>query len=320
MTYTSDIHSRLKLPLFMAPMFQISNPAMVIAACRSGVIGSFPTANCRTPEELDSWLALIAGEIGPQDAPVAVNLIIKSPRLAADLECLVRNRVELVITSVGSPKPVIGPLHDIGCKVLADVANVEHARKAVATGVDGLILLTAGAGGQTGWANGFSFVRAVRSFYDGMIVLAGGIADGAALWGAEALGADFGYMGTRFIATEESPAAETYKEMLVASEFDDVVLTRAFSGLETNMLLPSIIASGFDPAALNERASFDAAAQAFGGGAPEGAPRRWRDIWSAGHSVSGIRTVMGISELVAELETEYTEARERSLAREAIGS
>ena len=305
MTIPQEFRARTRLPLLMAPMFQISNPAMVISACRAGIIGSFPTANCRTTEELNSWLDQIDAELGPEDAPWAANLIIKSPRLDADLDCLVKHRVNLVITSVGSPRSVIEPLHAIGCKVLADVATVEHAKKAIAAGVDGLVLLSAGAGGQTGWANGFAFVRAVRSFYDGIIALAGGIIDGTALRAAEVLGADLGYMGTPFIATAESPVADNYKKMLVDSEFDDIVLTRAFSGLETNMLRPSIIASGMDMALLDKTADFAVAARTFGGEAAETSPRRWRDIWSAGHSVSGVREVTGICELVSKIGSEY---------------
>jgi nitronate monooxygenase len=192
MMMPASLSSRLKVPLIMAPMFQISCPEMVIAACKAGAIGSFPTINARGGEELDRWLGQIRDALGPDDAPFAPNLIMMSPTLGDDLDLVLKHKVEVVITSVGSPKPVIGPLHDAGCLVLADVATVQHARKAADAGVDGLILLTAGAGGQTGWANGFAFVRAVRQFFDGIIVLAGGVSDGAALWAAETLGCDLG--------------------------------------------------------------------------------------------------------------------------------
>src|SRR6187401_1221179 len=230
MSLPISLKNRLRLPLIAAPMFLVSGPALVKAACNAGVIGSFPTANCRTLSELDRWLAEIKAETAGA-APFCPNLIVhrSNPRLADDLAAVLRARPEMVITSVGSPEPVMGPLKDAGCLVLADVASVRHAEKAVAAGVDGLVLLTAGAGGQTGWANPFAFVRAVRQFYRGPVVLAGGISDGHALRAAITLGADLAYMGTRFIATEESMASGKHKDMLVASELDDVVLTSAFT-------------------------------------------------------------------------------------------
>ena len=303
---------RLTLPLIAAPMFRVSSPALVAAACREGVIGGFPTANCRSAVELDSWLTALNSELGRAAAPVCPNLIMRSDRLAQDLACLVRHRVEMVITSVGSPAPAVEALHDIGCLVFADVASVRHARRAIEAGADGLILLTAGAGGQTGWANGFAFTRAVRAFFDGPLVLAGGVSDGVSLLAAEVLGCDLAYMGTKFIATQESMASPEYKQMLVDSEFDDVVLTRAFTGLETNMLKPSILAAGLDLAKLPQDISAAGAAALYGG---EGgaSPRRWRDIWSAGHSVSGVSAVPSVHDLIGQIATEYRAAR-RTLA------
>jgi nitronate monooxygenase len=299
---------RLRLPLIAAPMFRVSGPALVAGACREGVIGAFPTANCRSVEELDAWLATLKAELGGAAAPVCPNLIMRHDGLAQDLACLVRHRVEMVITSVGSPAPAVAALHEIDCLVFADVASIRHARRAVEVGADGLILLTAGAGGQTGWANGFAFARAVRAFFDGPIVLAGGVCDGASLLAAEVLGCDLAYMGTKFIATEESMASHAYKPMLVDSEFDDVVLTRAFTGLETNMLKPSIVAAGLDPAKLPQDLSAAGAAALYGGENAEG-PRRWRDIWSAGHSVSGVCAIPSVHDLVAQIRTEYQAAR-----------
>lgn len=314
---------RLKLPLIAAPMLGASGPALVIAACRSGVIGAFPTANAAAAGGLDLWLEEIASALGPDDAPCCANLIIhRSPEaLEADIDAMQRHRVELVITSVGSPAGVVGPLHDRGCTVFADVATLMHAKKAIDAGVDGLVLLSAGAGGQTGWLNGLAFIRAVRAFHDGPLVLAGGIADGAALWAAQAAGADLGYMGTKFIATDESLAAPGYREMLVASSLDDVLLTRAFTGLRTSMLRPSIVAAGIDPETLDEdatpaqsKALFGAARATFDGAGGAG-PQRWRDIWSAGHSVSGIDAVLPVAALVARTRAEYVDAVARSLAQ-----
>ncbi len=297
-------------------MLRVSGPELAIAACRAGVIGAFPVANARSVERLDAWLRQIRtalegpsawnGDLAP--APFCPNLIIKRPQLRDELACLVRHRVEIAITSVGSPVAAIPPLHDIGCLVFADVATLAHAEKAIAAGVDGLVLLTAGAGGQTGWMNPLAFVRAVRGVFDGPIVLAGGVSDGRALWAARVMGCDLAYMGTKFIATHESLAQPEYKEMLVRSSMDEVTLTRAFTGLDTNMLTRSIVAAGLDPKNLPERISNEAAAEIFGSGAAPG-HRRWQDVWSAGHSVSGVDRIRSASELIELTAREYQTAR-----------
>lgn len=315
------ITKRLRLPLIAAPMLSVSGPELVIAACRNGVIGSFPVANARTVEGLTIWLHQIEealkveADTHPErpPAPFCPNLIIKRTEMKAELACLVRHRLEIVITSVGSPAEVIGPLHDIGCLVFADVATVRHAEKALAVGVDGLILLTAGAGGQTGWMNPLAFVRAVRRMYDGPLVLAGGIADGNALWAAHVMGCDLAYMGTKFIATNESLADPAYKQMLVESTMDEVMLTQAFTGLDTNMLRPSIVAAGLDPASLPPRVSAEEAAKNFSHEALRPGPRRYKDIWSAGHSVSGVTRILSAAELIAETWREYQSARAHTL-------
>jgi nitronate monooxygenase len=310
---------RLSLPLIAAPMFLVSGVELVTAACRNGVIGSFPTVNCRSPEQLDGWLGEIedrlhryADETGKPAAPICPNLIVhrSNARLQADLQVLLRHRPELVITSVGSPAPVLGALHDAGALVFADVASIRHAERAVASGADGLVLLTAGAGGQTGWLNPFVFVRAVRAFFHGPIVLAGGIGDGHALRTAQALGCDLAYMGTKFIATAESMADPRYKAMLVASNADDILLTTAFTGLQTNMLRPSIVAVGLDPENLPERGAIDIGKD-IDIGARANRPARWRDIWSAGHSTSGVSAVLSVDDLVAQTTAEYRAAAAR---------
>jgi nitronate monooxygenase len=324
MSLPATLKSRLRLPLIAAPMFLVSGPALVKAACRAGIIGSFPTANCRTVEELDGWLADMsddllraADEAGRAPAPLCPNLIVhrSNPRVPDDLAAVLRHKAEIVITSVGSPEPVLKPLKDSGCLVLADVASVRHAEKAVTAGVDGLVLLTAGAGGQTGWVNPFAFVRAVRKFWDGIVVMAGGMADGQAVAAAQALGCDLAYMGTKFIATRESLAKESYKEMLVKSRLDDVLLTRAFTGLETNMLRPSIAAAGLDPDNLPVRGAIDIAkdinaAERDKRDAEGPDAKRWKDIWSAGHSVSGVSDVPSVAELVERTAAEYARARQ----------
>jgi len=312
----SRFRDRLALPLIAAPMFLVSGVELVVAACRNGVIGAFPTVNCRSPEQLDAWLTEIETRLrecfdqsGKRAAPVCPNLIVhrSNARLADDLKILLKHNPEIVITSVGSPAPVIAPLHEAGALVLADVASIRHAERAIAAGADGLVLLTAGAGGQTGWLNPFAFVRAVRGFFDGPIVLAGGIADGHALHAAEVLGCDLAYMGTKFIATRESLADERYKAMLVESSADDILLTTAFTGLQTNMLTPSILAAGLDPKDLPARGAIDIGKD-IDIGARENRPKRWRDIWSAGHSASGVTGVVPVDDLVARTAGEYRQA------------
>jgi nitronate monooxygenase len=318
MSLPAALKSRLRLPLIAAPMFLVSGPALVTAACRGGVVGSFPTANCRTGDELDRWLSGMADDLkraadetGRAPAPICPNLIVhrSNPRVPDDLAAVLRAKVELVITSVGSPEPVLKPLKDAGCLVFADVASVRHAEKAVAAGVDGLVLLTAGAGGQTGWVNPFAFVRAVRAFWDGIVVMAGGMADGHAVAAAEALGCDLAYMGTRFIATRESLAKDEYRQMLVKSRLDDVLLTRAFTGLETNMLRPSIAAAGLDPDNLPARGAIDIAKDINAAERDRPDAKRWKDIWSAGHSVSGVTDVPSVAELIERTAAEYAAAR-----------
>jgi nitronate monooxygenase len=307
---------RLSLPLIAAPMFLVSGVELVAAACRNGVIGAFPTVNCRSPEQLDAWLGDIESRLrrhsdnsGKLSAPVCANLIVhrSNARLAQDLQVLLRHKPEIVITSVGSPAPVLAPLHDAGAVVFADVASIRHAERAIEAGADGLVLLTAGAGGQTGWLNPFAFVRAARAFFAGPIVLAGGISDGHALRAAQALGCDLAYMGTKFIATNESMADAGYKAMLVTSSADDILLTTAFTGLQTNMLRPSIAAAGLDPDDLPPRGAIDIAKD-IDIGARENRPARWRDIWSAGHSTSGVTEVLSVDDLVARTIAEYRAA------------
>ncbi|HSZ50208.1 MAG TPA: nitronate monooxygenase [Caulobacteraceae bacterium] len=297
------IGRRLTLPLIAAPMLRVSGPDLVVAACNAGVIGAFPTKNARTAEDLDRWLTDIRSRLGPGAAPFCPNLIMRDTRLAEDLAIVARHGAEVVITSVGSPAPAVATLHDAGALVLADVATLRHAERAIAAGADGLILLTAGAGGQTGWLNPFAFVRAVRAMFDGIVVLAGGISDGRALAAAITLGCDLAYMGTRFIATRESLASDGYRSMLVGASMDDVMLTSAFTGLPTNMLQPSIEAAGLDPKRLDEQIDEARSRDRFGPAAP--GPRRWTDIWSAGHTVSGVREIATVQAVVDQTRAEF---------------
>jgi nitronate monooxygenase len=292
--------------MIVAPMLRVSGLELVEASCRSGVIGAFPTANCRSTTELDEWLKHLRSHLDRGGAPFCPNLIMRSKTLGADLDCRHRHGVEIVITSVGSPKPVVAALHEIDAIVLSDVASIQHARSAIAAGADGLVLLSAGAGGQTGWANPFAFVRAVRAFFDGPIVLAGGVSDGTSLRAAQVLGCNLAYMGTRFIATRESAADPSYKAMLVASSMDDIVLTAQFTGLPTSILRPSVVSAGLDPDTLVDPIEPEEARKIYG--ADGDGPRRWRDIWSAGHSVSGVGDIPTVQQLIDRLHLEYSAA------------
>ena len=312
-TERTALNANLRLPLIAAPMFLVSGVELTVAAVNAGIVGSFPTANCRSSEQLDDWMTQIGTRTaaaeqtqGRRTGIICPNLIVHKSnlRVPGDLAVILKHKPRVVITSVGSPLPVIAQLHDIGCLVFCDVASIRHAQRAIEAGVDGLVLLTAGAGGQTGWLNPFAFVRAVRAFYQGPIVIAGGISDGVALRAALALGCDLGYMGTRFIAASESMAAPAYKQMLVQASADDILLTKAFTGLQTNMLIPSIRNAGLDPDHLPERGAIDIAKD-ISVEAREQEPKRWRDVWSAGHTVSAVTEIVSAAQVVAQTEREF---------------
>ncbi|QXT62299.1 NAD(P)H-dependent flavin oxidoreductase [Tessaracoccus palaemonis] len=296
----------LRLPVVAAPMFLVSGPDLVLACAHAGVLGSFPALNRRTTGGFDEWLALISA--GARDAPYAVNLIVHSsnPRLDDDLEVIARRRVPVVITSLGASDRVVAAVHAYGGLVFHDVTTLAHARRAIAAGVDGLILVSAGAGGHAGTLNPFSFVTAVRSFYDGTLLLGGGLSTGADVAAAIALGADLAYLGTRFVATQESLAPQEYKDMLAAAAPEDIVYTPTVSSIPANFLAESLTRAGIDPAAppgpvdlthLTSPSPSDAKA--------------WRDIWSAGQSVAGITDTPSVAQLVYRLDEEYAAAVKR---------
>ncbi|MGE0218552.1 NAD(P)H-dependent flavin oxidoreductase [Mycolicibacterium sp.] len=289
---------RLALPVIAAPMTAVSSVELVLCACRHGVIGSFPTHNARSASELADWLRRLSAELDVAAAPVAPNLVVhrSNPRRTADLQVLTDHGVELVITSVGSPAPVVGPLHDAGALVFADVASLDQASRAIDAGVDGLVLLTAGAGGQTGWANPFAFTRAVRQRFDGPLVLAGGITDGRSVLAAQVLGADFVYLGTRFIATHQSAASADYRRALVASTLDDVRLSDRVGGIPASLLGCWLDAQ--EPPSTAPAGSGFAQEQLLSN----------RDAWSAGHSVSGVHEIVDAGVLVDELVMGYRHA------------
>lgn len=306
---------RLALPLIGSPMFLASGQALVLAQCKAGVAGSFPTLNARTPELLDQWLTHIAAELATWDdehpeqlaAPFGANLILhkSNPRREADLDCVVRHRVPFVITSVGRPDAVVARVHGYGGLVFHDVISVEHARKAAAGGVDGLILVCAGAGGHGGTLSPFAFVAEVRAFWDGPLVLAGALSSGRGLRAAEVMGADLGYMGTRFIATREATADARHKDMIVRDGAGDIVYTPVFSGIWANYLKNSVRAAGIDPDALEGHQN-GGEVDLFA--SPDSKPKAWKDVWSAGQGIGAIHDAPSVAELVARMRREYRDA------------
>ena len=307
MPIPASLQKGLTLPVICAPMFIVSNPDLVIAQCKSGVIGSFPALNARPKEALDEWLTRIKAELAadPNAAAFAVNQIIhpSNERLQHDMELCVKHEVPLIITSLSAPTQIVPPVHAYGGKVFHDVISVRHAEKALEAGVDGLILVCAGAGGHAGTLSPFALVGEIRKFYDGPIALSGAIANGSAILSAESMGADFAYIGTRFIATTEANAQEAYKQCIVDSAAVDVVYTPYFTGVHGNYLKKSIVASGLDPANLPER---DKTSMNFGGAT---AAKAWKDIWGAGQGVGNINDVLPTAELVARMKQEYRAAK-----------
>ncbi len=305
MSLPDFLKGRLALPLIAAPMFLVSGPALVLAACRAGIVGSFPTPNARTPAILDEWLDEITrGLSGDKKAgPLAANLVVhpSNTRLEDDLSLIEKYKVPLVITALGSPKSVVERIHAYGGQVFADVNSVRFAKKAASAGVDGLVLVAAGAGGHTGAMTGFSFVPAVREFCDGTIILGGGIADGRAIRAAEVLGADLAYMGTNFIATAESLAHADYRQMLIDSTVDDLVLTNAITGVHANWLRPSLERAGLDVAKLEKDPEIDFTD-------PQAGVKRWANTWSAGHGVGLVSKVEPAAALIERLKQEYIAA------------
>ena len=307
MPIPASLQKGLTLPVICAPMFIVSNPDLVIAQCKSGVIGSFPALNARPKEALDEWLTRIKAELAadPNAAAFAVNQIIhpSNERLQHDMELCVKHEVPLIITSISAPTQIVPPVHAYGGKVFHDVISVRHAEKALEAGVDGLILVCAGAGGHAGMLSPFALVGEIRKFYDGPIALSGAIANGSAILSAESMGADFAYIGTRFIATTEANAQEAYKQCIVDSAAVDVVYTPYFTGVHGNYLKKSIVASGLDPANLPER---DKTSMNFGGAT---AAKAWKDIWGAGQGVGNINDVLPTAELVTRMKQEYRAAK-----------
>ena len=307
MPIPASLNKNLALPVICAPMFIVSNPDLVIAQCKGGLIGSFPALNARPKELLDEWLTRIKAELAadPQAAPFAVNQIIhpSNERLEHDMALCVKHEVPLIITSLSAPTAIVPHVHAYGGKVFHDVISVRHAEKALEAGVDGLVLVCVGAGGHAGTLSPFALVGEIRKFYDGPIALSGSITNGSAILAAQAMGADVAYMGTRFIATHEANVVEAYKQAIVDSAAADVVYTPYFTGVHGNYLKKSILAAGLDPANLPEK---DKSAMSFGGARDA---KAWKDIWGAGQGVGNIADVLPTAALIDRLKQEYRAAK-----------
>ena len=318
MSIPQSLQGRLSLPVIAAPLFIISNPDLVIAQCKAGVIGSFPALNARPASVLDEWLGRITEELGRaarskpdlRVAPFAVNQIVHrtNARLEQDLELCVKYRVPIVITSLGAREDVNQAVHAYGGIVLHDVINERFARKAIEKGADGLIAVAAGAGGHAGMLSPFAFVRQLRAWWNGPIALSGAIASGENILAAQVMGADFAYIGSAFIATEEANANPDYKQMIVDSQAEDIVYTNLFTGVHGNYLRPSIVRAGLDPdnLPLSDPSTMDFGARREGSNA-----KPWRDIWGSGQGIGSVNQIVPAASLVARLQNEYEAARER---------
>jgi len=311
------LQGRLRLPVIGAPMFIVSTPRLVLAQCKAGIVGSFPALNARPAAQLDEWLSEITGELAAYGsanphakvAPFAVNQIVHSSndRLEQDVALCVKYRVPIIITSLRPPADVVAAVHGYGGVVFHDVINLRHAEKAAQQGVDGIIAVCAGAGGHAGVLSPFALVKQIREIYPGTIILSGAMSTGADVLAAQVLGADLAYLGTRFIATTEANASAEYKQMLVDSHGEEIVYTSLFSGISGNYLRGSVARAGMDP---DNLPTADKSKMNFGTGG-NAQFKAWRDIWSAGQSVSGIHAIETVEALVGGMAAEYQAARAR---------
>ena len=311
---------RARLPIVGAPLFIISNPKLVIEQCKAGVIGSMPSLNARPASQLDEWLAEITEGLAEHDrahpespaAPFAINQIVhkSNDRLEHDMQMCAKYKVPVVITSLGARTDVNDAVHGWGGVVLHDIINNTFAKKAIEKGADGLIAVAAGAGGHAGIKSPFALVQEIRAWFDGPVALSGAIANGGAVLAALAMGADFAYVGSAFIATNEARASDDYKRAIVEGTSDDIVYSSLFTGVHGNYLKASIRASGLDPDNLPES---DPSKMNFGGG--EGSKKAWKDIWGSGQGIGAVTDVVPAAELIARLAREYEAARERVARR-----
>ncbi|WP_313803115.1 nitronate monooxygenase family protein [Sphingobium sp.] len=304
MSLPALLEGRLSLPLIGSPMFIVSQPALVIAQCRAGIVGAFPSLNARPSGTFEQWLRQLTEALTNRDAPFAVNLIVHktNSRLEEDLALCVKYRVPIVITSLGAREDVNAAVHGYGGIVLHDVINNVFARKAIEKGADGLIAVAAGAGGHAGTLSPFALVEEIRAWFDGPLALSGAIATGRSIAAARMMGADFAYMGSPFIATEEANADSAYKQMIVESGAGDIVYSDFFTGVLGNYLRPSIAAAGLDPDRLPKALDMDFSSIAGGD------KKAWRDVWGAGQGIGAIRQVQSATAFIAQLKAEYQAA------------
>lgn len=318
------LRDRLRLPVIGSPLFIISGPDLVIAQCKAGIVGSFPALNARPASLLEEWLHRITEELAAWDrdhpdtpsAPFAVNHIVHktNDRLEHDLEMSTKWKAPIVITSLGAREDVNAAVHSYGGVVLHDIINNRFAQKAVEKGADGLIAVAAGAGGHAGQLSPFALVQEIREWFDGPVALSGSIANGHAILGAQAMGADLAYIGSAFIATQEANADQAYKDMIVASSGDDIVYSNLFTGVHGNYLKPSIIAAGLDP---NDLPQSDPSRMNFGSGGNQKA-KAWRDIWGCGQGIGAVKDVPPVAEMVARLAAEYEAAKAELAAKTSL--
>lgn len=299
----------LKLPVIAAPMFLTSGPDLVVECCNAGIVGTFPALNQRTSEGFEEWIIKIKEKT---NSPFGVNLIVHktNPRLSADLDICIKHKVPLVITSLGAVQEVVEKVHRYGGLVFHDVTNSHHAKKAMDAGVDGLILVCAGAGGHAGTLNPFAFVHEVKKFFKKTIILAGSLTKGSDIAAAQIIGADFAYMGTRFIATKESMVPEEYKQMIVRSQSSDIIYTPAISTIPANFMRESIVKAGMDPERLKSPEKIDMT-HITEPHKDNTHSKAWKDIWSAGQGVGAIDEILSVKDLVSHLIDEYNEATHR---------
>jgi len=313
MSLPVSLEQRLRLPLVVAPMFLISNPDLVLACCRNGIVGSFPALNQRESGGFKSWLEEIEAGLAQLEkpAPYAVNLIVhhSNPRLQADLAICIEHKVPIVITSLGAVKELVDAVHSYGGLVFHDVTTRRHAEKAAEAGVDGLIAVAAGAGGHAGTWSPFSLIAEIRQFFDKTLLLAGCLNHGHEILAAQLLGADLAYLGTRFIATRESQAPQAYKDMLLSSKAVDIVHTAAVSGVPASFMRQSLENAGFDLATLQGKGDVDSASKLK---PISDEAKAWKTVWSAGQGVGGISDVPSVEELIQRLDAEYRNAQRAS--------
>jgi len=309
MSIPAAFAGRLSIPVIGSPLFIISGPELVMAQCRAGIIGSFPSLNARPLAQFEEWLQRLSTELGPNDAPYAVNLIVhrSNDRLMDDLALCVKYKVPMIITSLGAREDVNEAIHSYGGIVMHDIINNKFAKKAVEKGADGLIAVAAGAGGHAGTTSPFALIREIREWFDGPLALSGSIATGEAVLAAQAMGADFGYIGSAFIATQEARAVQDYKDMITQSESSDIVYSNLFTGVHGNYLRPSIVKAGMDP---DNLPTSDPSAMNFGSGGNTDA-KAWKDIWGCGQGIGAVKSVLSAGEYVAKLVSEYQAAKAR---------